>query len=299
LDRAAVKEFAPIVSLAATFAIATAPVASAAPTATVSRVTWTSRWHRPSPDPTGIAYERSTRKLLVVDSEVEETGWYDGANVWLKRLPKRRPSQHWSTLSFSKEPTDVAVGGPRTLFFTDDNRHRIFRVHPGPDGTWGTQDDVVSSFPTSAFGTRDAEGLVFARLRRHRFLYVVSGKAATVYRLSPGPDGSFDGVAPVGDDIVSASFSTDELGLANPKGIAFDPGSKLLYIVGHDQQLILRTRLRGRLVDSIDISSSGITHPSGVALAPGSKDPSAKHVYVTDWGRRHENDGRIFEFALS
>ncbi|HZD81164.1 MAG TPA: hypothetical protein VE646_14150 [Actinomycetota bacterium] len=274
------------------------PSASGAPAATVVHVTRLSTWHRPSPDPTGIAYQRGTGRLIVVDSEVDETPWYKGANVWLKPLARRTPAGHWSTLRFSQEPTDVAVRGPRTLVFTDDQRHRIFFVHPGSDHRWGTSDDVVSQIPTGAFGAQDAEGLAFAKQRKRTFLLVLSGKRSMVFRLAPGRNGRFDGVPPTGDDVVRGRFSTAALGLTDPKGIAWDRRSKLLYIVGHDQEMILRTRLRGALVDTIDLSATTIRHLSGITLAPGSRDGSVRHVYLTDWGARHKNDGRIFEIAI-
>jgi len=291
------------VSVAATMlTVAKSPPAFAQTTASVVRVTDTSQWRRPSPDPTGVVYQRSTGRLIVVDSEVEETPLYDGANVW---FTSRRavPKGSWSTIAFSHEPTDVTVRGRRTFFFSNDDRDKVLRVRRGADRTWGTQDDQVTSFSTRSFGSRDPEGLAFARLRRGAFLFIADGNGAEVYRIAPGPNGRFDGVAPVGDDVVS-SFDTRALGLTDPKGVAFEAGTRLLYLVSHAEDTIVRVTPMGRFVDAIDISSSGILHPSGITLAPGSDDPSVMHVFVTDKGLDNnphpdENDGRIFEFALS
>jgi len=46
------------------------------------RVIETSEWSPPSPDPGGLAYQASTRTILVADSEVEETPWDEGINVF-------------------------------------------------------------------------------------------------------------------------------------------------------------------------------------------------------------------------
>lgn len=43
----------------------------------------TFRWSPPSPDPTGLSFNRSTGKLIVSDSEVDEIGrLWKGANLF-------------------------------------------------------------------------------------------------------------------------------------------------------------------------------------------------------------------------
>jgi hypothetical protein len=76
-----------------------------------------------------------------------------------------------------------------------------------------------------------------------------------------------------------------------------------LLIVSRRDLVLVRVTLGGALVESIDISTSGILRPSDVTLAPGSDDASETHVYVTDRGLDNgknpdQNDGRIFEFEL-
>jgi hypothetical protein len=296
-------------SIVASVVTAFASPAGAAPTTAVAaavRVVATSGWTPASPDPTGVAYQRSTGRLLVVDSEVDEStgAGYHGANAWFTSR-RGRVLRTFATLGFSREPTDVAVKGARgrTLFFTDDNRDRIFVVRPGADGRWGTGDDQVTSFSTHPFGNRDPEAIAFAHLRTGNTLFVASGRGNTVYRISPGPDRRFDGVAPVGDDLVT-SFSVLDVGLRNPKGIAVDAAHRRLYLVGYNQAEIVVTTLNGRLRGTIDISASAIVHPSGIAIAPGSKQPRTRSLYVTDKGidnndKPSENDGQLFEFSLS
>jgi DNA-binding beta-propeller fold protein YncE len=286
-----------------------APPAGAAPTsvtAAAARVVATSEWIPASPDPTGVAYQRSTGRLLVVDSEVDEStgAGYDAANAWFTSR-RGRVRRTFTTLGFTHEPTDVAIKGARgrTLFFTDDNRDRIFVVRPGADRRWGTGDDVVSSFSTHTFGNRDPEAIAFAHLRSGNALFVASGRGNTVYRISPGPDRQFDGAAPLGDDRVT-SFSVLALGLRNPKGVAVDATHRRLYLVGYNEAEIAATTLKGELRGTIDVSASGIVHPSGITIAPGSEQPRTRSLYVTDKGidnndKPSENDGQLFEFSLA
>jgi hypothetical protein len=272
-------------------------------TATTVHVTRTFRWHHPSPDPTGVSYVRSANRLVVVDSEVDETRLFEGVNAWLTTT-RGRPRKSWSTEAFTMEPTDVNARSPYTFFFTDDRLHRVFRATAGRDHKWGNADDLWTTFSTARFNSRDPEGITFATFRHRAQLLICDGKDAQVYRLAPGRNGRFDGLSPTGDDVLKPSFDTASIGVPNPKGIFWDASAKLVYILGYQGGIIARTTIKGDLVDTIDISALGLVHPSGIVMAPGSDDPTAKHLYVTDKGVDNdtdpqENDGRLFEIALS
>lgn len=265
--------------------------------ADVERVTDTSEWNRPSPDPSGIAYVAAADKLIVTDAEVDETPHWRGSTVWFTTL-QAHPTSSWSTTRHSSEPTGVAVVGRRTLFITDDDRDRVFRWRRGADKRWGTRDDKAVSFSTRPFGSDDPEGLAVG----HRSLFIIDGADAEVYRLRAGRNGRFDGVPPEGDDRVS-SFDTTDLGLRDPEGGVCDTATGDLYVISRRDPVIVRMTLAGHLVESLDISSSGISRPSDITLAPASNGASATHAYITDRGQDNtndpdENDGRIFEFTL-
>jgi hypothetical protein len=127
--------------------------------ASLVRTTLTSQWSPPSPDPSGVAYIPSSNHLLISDGEVEEMSIFDGANVWEATL-SGSPVQEFSTHpTFSDEPTGVAYNpGNQHLFFTDDTgTRRVYELDPGPDGTYGTSDDIITSFKTGDFGNSDPE----------------------------------------------------------------------------------------------------------------------------------------------
>jgi len=299
-----IRNLLPTVVLAVSSLVTLAPTAvgQQAPTASKVRVILTSRWNKPSPDPVGLDYHRARGRLLVVDSEVDETPRWARANAWIATT-RGRVTRSWSLARFSIEPTDIAFLNKGTVFIADDNKDRIFRLRRGPDATWGTRDDNVRSFSTRPFGSRDPEGLEAAK----GSLWVTDGNAARVYRILPGPNGIFNGYGPEGDDVVR-SFGTLPLGLRDPEDLAYDGHTHLLMLISRLDDVIVRTNLRGRLVDEIDLSSFGLINPAGITIGAGSSDPSARHVYISDrgidndvenGGRPLENDGRIFEFALS
>jgi hypothetical protein len=278
-------------------------MASAAPTASLVRVIRTFDWVNPSPDPTGLAYLPSKRALVVVDSEVEETPHFEGKNIWFTRL-RGGVIKAFDTLSYSAEPTDVAIGGVgNAMFVSDDSMDRVFWLRKGPDGAFGTGDDVVASFSTRLFNSHDPAGLGFGA----KSLWITDGDNETskqrVYRIRRGPNKVFDGVAPAGDDIVK-SFGTENLGLRRPSDVAYDPETGHLFIVSALDDFIVETTLRGSLVTSWDMSATNIQFPAGITLAPASNDSGTINVYVADRGLDNdsfpnENDGRIYEFKLT
>ena len=257
------------------------------------------QWDPPSPDSAGITYLPLPNHLLVSDSEVNEMKIYKGANLYEATLSGALRDT-FTTLAFSNEPTGV-VYDPRNghLFVSDDNQKVVFEVAPGSDGRYGTADDVVSHFDTTVFGSNDPEGVTLDP--DGPALYVVDGVNNEVYRLTPGADGSFNGVAPAGDDELT-HFDTEGIGAWDPEGITFDRYSGHLFVASR-RNTLLETTVTGALVRTIDVDVSEMVKPAGITFAPGSQNEASLHAYIVDRGvdndsNSNENDGLIFEFAF-
>ena len=288
------------IAVVAVIVLATSVAATGAATASTKavRVTATSSWSPPSPDPAGIAYVASAGRFVVVDCDVDELALWQGASAW-SVAPNGSASSSWSVRTFTSEPSDVASKNPSTLMFSDDSRKRIVTVIRGSDGAWGTSDDVSSAFSTTAFGSNDPEGLALGG----GSLFVSDGDGRKVYRLTAGPNKVFDGVAPTGDDVLADTFNTAPLGLSDPEGITFDAATGHLFLVSTLEDVIVEATVRGARVATYDISSANVKNPGGIALAPASNGSGVRHAYVVDRGADNsstpgENDGRLFEFAL-
>lgn len=257
----------------------------------------TSALSSPSPDPSGLAF-LSNGDLLVSDGEVEENpDLYQGKNVF-ELTTSGGLVDSFATTAYSDEPAGLAVSRQR-IFVSDDDVDVVFIVRPGRDGTFGTKDDRVRSFGTRRFGCRDPEGLAVGG----GFLFIASGHQAEVFRLRPGPNGYFDGVAPKGDDRVR-HFDTSGLGEPDTEGIEYRPETGTLFIVSNRRESpVIETTIRGRLLTTIDMSGLGMHSPAGLAWGPGSDDPTVDHLYIADRGvdnvaDPNENDGRIFEISF-
>lgn len=276
-----------------------APRASAEPVvqASVVQTIDTSAFDPPSPDPSGLDFLPSGN-LIMSDGEVDETPHWERKNVFIISTDGTL-TKTFRTTTYSDEPAGIEVTRNQ-LYVADDVQDRVFVVKRGKDRTYGTRDDRVRSFATARLGCNDPEGLALGG----RFLFVLSGSDGgdpSVCRLSPGPNGRFDGTGNKGDDRVR-SFNTARLGQSDPEGIAYRPSTKTLFIVSNRRNSsISEITIRGRLVRTIETDGLGIRSPAGVAWGPAST--SGTHLWVAD--RRvdnaadpNENDGKIFELSF-
>jgi hypothetical protein len=67
------------------------------------------------------------------------------------------------TTAYTNEPSGLSFDpGSGHLFVSDDDLFKIFEVAPGGDAQFGTTDDsVVASFGTKAYGNNDPEDVAF------------------------------------------------------------------------------------------------------------------------------------------
>jgi hypothetical protein len=267
--------------------------------ASLVRMIDTSQWRPPSPDPSGITYLPASGRLLISDGEVEEMSIFEGYNIF-EITQAGSVVNTYSSLGFSDEPTDVAIDpASGHLFFSDDNKKKIYEVALGADGTLGTNDDQVSSFSTQAFNCVDPEGLAFADGR----LFVADGLGREIFIVAPGPNGRFDGVAPTGDDEVT-HFDTARIDQPDPEGVGYNADRGTLFIVSNDRRTsVVETTLSGALVQTIDIEFLNATSPAGLVYAPSSLNPALKSLYIVARGidndkAPNENDGKIYEIKI-
>jgi hypothetical protein len=286
-------------ALALTLLLSVAPPARGVGTV-VRHVIRTSQWDTPSPDPTGIDFLPSG-KLLVTDSEVEETRLDEHRNVWrITRGGRVERTMH--TLRFSREPTDVAADGRHNRWFFSDDHGLIFIIRLGPDHTYGTNDDRRRSFSTADFGSLDPEGLAFDG----GYLWLSDGSNRRIYRIDPGPNGRFEG-ADAGrvetDDIIKKR-QLDGLGVRDLEGVERAPNGHLFVLPGvRDPDILEIDFSDGSLIRRYDLTSAHLRNPSSIAYGPSSRDASRRSVYITDRGvdnqsDPNENDGRIVEVGI-
>ena len=272
--------------------------ASSESTGTLVRKTLLSQLTPPSPDPSGITYMRDRQRLLIVDSEVDEMNIYDGVNLWLTPRDGSFAADTGNTLKFSKEPTGVGYDADaQRMFVSDDDRGSVFQVTTGSDNRFGTTDDSVTSFSTTAFGNDDLEDVTFDSTSGDLFL--TEGVGAEVWRVSSGANGRFDGIAPAGDDQVS-HFDVGAFGITDLEGIGYSISRDSLFLADRKFPRILEVTKDGGLVQSIDVEDLDMDKPAAITTAPATDDPTRTSLYVTTRGvdndnHPDENDGTLYE----
>ena len=205
-------------------------------------------------------------------------------------------------MGFSDEPTGATLNpANKHLFFSDDaGARRVYELNPGPDGLYGTGDDIVTSINGRDFGCTDPEGVTYASTSGN--LFIACGLENQIFQVTPGANGLFDGVPPDGDD-VATSFDTVRLGLNNPEGIAYNPDTNYLYAVGKPVTTLFEITTDGYAVQMIDISAATAKNPSGLAYGPSSQNPGKKNIYIAARGVDSgqvpgQNDGKVYEMTL-
>jgi hypothetical protein len=281
------------------------PVVAAAPTSSATLVATrdTSTWSPPSPDPSGVAFAPGADRLIVSDGEVDEMPIYAGANLY-NTSRTGTLSGTGTTLPWSNEPTGVAYNTTNGhLLTTDDDKKQVFELaSPGGDGRYGTADDGArTTFKTSTFGNTDPEDLAVDTLRRE--LLLVDGVGREVFRLNPGPNGTFNGVPPGGDDIAT-QFDIEMYGAVDPEGIAYDTVRDTILVVDGSSDAIYELDSNGSLLNTISISPANAVKAAGITIAPASDGSGGRHYYVVDRGLDNnshpgENDGKLYELSAS
>ena len=277
-----------------------AAAAVAAPT--LVRVTATSAFSPPSPDPSGITYDSATGRLVISDAEVEEMSIWAGKNVFETSLAGT-VLRSYNVTSFTLEPTGTAFdANDRGIYFSDDDADMVFVIKPGADGLIGTADDTRTSFTTLDFGSDDPEGIAYDRIN-HR-LFIADGVDAEIYVLRPGANGIFDGAPPAGDDQVT-QFDTNALGAVDPETVEYKEDTGTLLVLGSTgPRVVKEVTTTGTLIGQIDLSFAPLDKPAGMAYAPSSDNPARHSLYIVNRVGDNdfdpsENDGTMVEVALS
>lgn len=276
-----------------------AEAATAAPTVTASLVQniATATLSTPLPDPAGITYVAGRDHLLLSDSEVDETPVFQGANI-VETTRTGGVVDRWSTIGYTKEAAGIGNNPSNShVFVSDDDQFRVHEIGAGTDGRYGTADDIRTSISTAAFGSTDPEDVTYYPPTGE--LFVLDGADNDVHRVSPGPNGVFDGVAPTGDD-TATEFDVQRYGAEDPEGIGYHPGRGTLVVVDSTSDRIYELNRDLVLVSEIDIAVTDQRFAAGIAVAPASDDPARYDFYVVDRGvdndaDPNENDGRLYE----
>jgi hypothetical protein len=255
-------------------------------------------WDPSSPDPAGLAYRPSIGRLVISDSEVEESHPdYQGFNVFESTVGGTLGNV-CTTVAFSREPTGAAANPANDrIYFSDDNANSIFEVNL-VDGIYCNGNDIVTTINVlSLYGIDDAEGVALG----NNTLFIAGGVTTEVYRISLGTNGVIGG----GDDTYLGSFDTNAAGVRDPEGIEFnsDTGTVFVSSAVLSDEFVVEYTQTGTMLVKHDLDVVGREPRSGLAFAPASDGSGEVHLYIASRGvdngaDPNENDGKIYEVDL-
>jgi hypothetical protein len=255
----------------------------------------TSLWDPASPDPSGIGYSSLTDELIVADGEVDEvTGaTYERINVWASTRGgvARGAIDGEAASPRNKEAVGVAFDPVNNELYVckDGSSSRVWVYTANTDGTF-TQ---VRTFLVNDFAG-DAEGLAFG----DGMLFIADGSNRHVWKIDPGVNGIVDGV----DDVVDG-FDTLSLGIRDPEGIGFHPGTHNLWIASRrEDEGIFEVTQAGEPVSQVSYGFP-VENPGGLDIAPSSADINELSIWLVARGVDNgddpeENDGFLYEIPI-
>jgi hypothetical protein len=268
--------------------------------ASLVRVTPTSAYSPPSPDPSGICYDSVTGRLIISDAEVEEMNIYNGKNIF--EASRSGPLQRsWTTVSWDIEPTGTAFNpNNRRLYISNDDADRVWTVNIGADNLYGTSDDVRTSFKTNTFGCGDPEGIAYDPVGNR--LFIADGVNEEIYIVSAGANGVFDGVPSSGDDVVT-HFDTGGFGSVDPETVEWKADTGTLLVLGSTgAEIVKEVTTSGSVVTQTDVSFAPLSKPAGLAYAPSSNGSGWSYYIVNravdNDSNSSENDGTLVEISV-
>jgi len=298
---AGIRRFVCAVLLAASGALLwpASPASAEVVNPTLVQTIQTSAFTPPSPDPSGIVYMPAQDRLLIGDSEVNETGLYQGFNLFTATRTGSGFGSGTLVPFGNKEPAGLGFNpSDGTLYEVDDDRDRASVVRPGPNGVHGTADDIVSRFSTSAFGSTDPEDVAYDPATGH--LFVCDGSGIEMYNVDP-----VNGVFGDGNDTVT-HFDLARYGAGDCEGLGIDPAlNRLLCVDPTTPDRIFEVGKGGALFRILSLAAIPTSHAvvADVTMAPTSDptdSPAIKDYWIADRhldNNKHpdENDGLIYE----
>lgn len=239
-----------------------------------------------SPDPAGLTYIASRGTLMLVDSETDESPFFNSVNMFSLRTDGTVVDRIPFT-AVSNEPTGVAhwydpATGRDLLFITDDDAGLVRIV----DMDNPLQE--IGSFSTAAFGPVDPEDIDVDPDTGH--LFILDESSVSIFEVT--------------QDGVLVSQIALPSNISHPEALAYDSVNQEFYISGFTSSDIYRVSRDGTLIATIAVlenytrADGTDVIPKGLALVPDADGLGGMTLWVADYGLDQTDDGRLFAIHL-
>jgi hypothetical protein len=253
-------------------------------------------WSQGIPDPSGIAYDPATGRMLLSDAEIDESPFLDPTDIFAFNLDGLGdPPVQSYTPSFTSEPTGLTIDSNlNRMYISDDDDQVIYVVDPSDPATLLWSFSVV--FPGGP-AIVDAEDVAVDPVTGH--LFIVNGLSRTIMEVE------------LDHTLQTATlvdwFTLADAEITDPEALAYDPVHDVFLVGGGFGPNIWIVDRDGNTLEKIDLlvnfrndhvpGGTGTIRTSvkDIELAPASDGTLETHIYVADFGNSHVLDGRIIE----
>ncbi|MGK7867628.1 Calx-beta domain-containing protein [Falsiroseomonas sp. E2-1-a20] len=250
-------------------------------------------WQYGIPDPSGIAYNPLTGKLIISDAEIEEEPTFNPISIYTFDLDGGAPLSSY-TPRYSDEPTGLAIDAGRGVMYVSDDDNSAIHVTNLTDPS-----RRIWSFDAESLGADDPEDVAVDPVTHN--LFIVNGLSRTLQEVSVDHAGR---TAALVD-----SFTFSDSRIIDPEALAYVPeydvflvgggfGSNIWVVDRQGDTLEMLTLLQDYRNTQTDVAAGTIrTSVKDIEVAPASDGSGATHIYVADFGASHKMDGRLIEIA--
>ncbi len=135
-----------------------------------------------SDEPVGVGYNPLNNHLFVTDDDQKELFEIAAGPDNRFGTGDDTVTQFDTASSGNTDPEGLDYdAATNSLWFTDGVNAQVFRVQAGPDGSFGTGDDIKSNFDVGIYGAEDPEGLGYDPVRDT--LVIVDDSSNMIYEL--------------------------------------------------------------------------------------------------------------------
>ncbi|MBL0408495.1 hypothetical protein JKG68_32040, partial [Microvirga aerilata] len=240
-----------------------------------------------SGDPSGLAYLPGLQRLLIADSEHDESPYSSAINMFGVQ-PDGTVTGSYSLTGFTQEPSGLAYNSSNGyLYIADDRLNEVFWVDPANPSVEKGQ------FDTGHYGLTDTEDLKFDPATGNMF--ILDGLEKKLFELTAQ--------GALVKSMALPSVMTDA------EALAYDPTHEVFFVASGASPDIWGMDRNGKILATIStLGSSSYLNPisgakpvpKGLELAPSSNpnDGSRMSLFIADYGVDQKNDGRLFEVDL-
>jgi hypothetical protein len=200
-------------------------------------------------------------------------------------------------------PLNIAFNGwKNSLFHLNQNAVTLDEIPADANGRLPVLANVSARFNIREYGLRQARGITFNPADGTLYLLDPAGKR--MIRVVPDGNGDYDGPRANREGRIQR-IDLRHLGARTLNGIAFNPSSGHLFVLGPEEKMLFEITEAGQSIDTYDVSPYTLRDPGAMVFAPSgdnTDDPAIQDLFIADSGQaagQASGPGQVLEFSLT